>query len=188
MLSCICLAFWSIQSILVHFGLIRSNSVLFDVLRAYSTHFVHFSSIWSYSIHFSPIWSTSIPFDRTVHGSVRVGFVPNSELTWPHRVSNIQTCSRPIRWVGSGDSDIDRCQLVDNRTRGRRKMTKCAGNGWNLLDLVDIWPDLARFLKELTRSRRDLDEIFRNLVGSQWICWDLDEISPNPNGSVEKLS
>ena len=64
-------------------------------------------------------------------------------------------------------------------------MLKCAENGRNqtgqyLLDLANTWLDLVRFLKELTRSQRDLS-------GSQWICRDLDEISSNLNVFVEKL-
>lgn len=122
---------------------------------------------------------------RVVHGSLRVGFLPNLKLTRPCRVSNIQTCHRPVRWVGSSDSDIDWWWSVVGRTWRRQKMSKCARNGRNqtgqyLLDLANTWLDLVRFLKELTRSQRDLS-------GSQWICQDLNEISLDLNVFVEKL-
>ena len=71
-----------------------------------------------------------------------------------------------------------RSMSINGRSNSRK--TKNAGNGWNLLDLANTWPNLARFLKELTRSRRDLEEILLNLNGSieiltrsRWISTDL---------------
>ena len=48
----------------------------------------------------------SIHHVRAVHGSVRVGFVPNPEPTRPDRLARNSTRRRPAWLIGSGGSDL----------------------------------------------------------------------------------
>ena len=45
---------------------------------------------------------------RSVHGSVQVRFVPNSELTRPDRMVGITTCHQAVWLIRSGRLDIQR--------------------------------------------------------------------------------
>ena len=45
---------------------------------------------------------------KAVHGSVRVGFVPNPEPTRPDRLARNSTRRRPAWLIGSGGSDLQR--------------------------------------------------------------------------------
>lgn len=111
----------------------------------------------------------SPPIIRPIHGSVHVGFVPNSEPTWPDRVFEISTSHR-LEWlIGSGWSDLQRMAVDSVRDWD-----------WKIGQNISDWKIGSRFGEisvifspEYHRKFTKFGEISLDSTRSPQIQWDL---------------
>ena len=95
---------------------------------------------------------------KPVHELVRVGFVPNSESTWPNWVVRISTHSRPEWLIGSGELELQWMLDKSVRIEDMKNSENPTRNRWKTVEIkwekfwktVEIWLDLARSNKILT--------------------------------------
>ena len=130
---------------------------------------------------------------RGVHGSVRVGFLPNPDSTRMWRVNKKLTRNRPgdlVGFFGSGLVGFGLIRVGFGFITGDETWPDSARSGRNLTGSCDIWPKYSRIRRDRTEIWPDPSRSGRNLTGSfdiwpksGWIRRDRTEIWPDPSRS-----
>ena len=123
---------------------------------------------------------------RGVHGSGRVGFVPNPDSTRMWRVNKKLTRNRPGDLVGFFGSGLVGFGFIT----GDKTWPDSVRSGRNLTGSCNIWPKYSWIRRDRTEIWPDPSRSGRNLTGSfyiwpksGWIRQDRTEIWPDPSRS-----